>query len=287
MKGTIGRKATALVLSALIVMTSVVTAFAASGPESATAPGDGWVAIQSGESHWYTFRDEGDNGQITVEMDVEGDAGFSVYTPGQVAVWQDGGDLNSIGIGTANDNVSADLLWSGNFNQSGDYYVVVSQRNSGNSNYQLRISGADVWFPAPAAEMTATTPAMDAAMDATTPAASTSAQATDGMNTLLPGAEAVVSFDYDGKAGQILASLDSDPDSAITFSIWTPDQWERRSQGQDIQPIGRGSANDFVDGDLSWSGNFVDSGTYYLLLTNGSSQTASYSLSISGDGVSQ
>lgn len=287
MNGKIGQKAVALVLSALIVMTSAVAAFAASGPESATAPGDGWTTIQSGESHWYTFRDEGDNGQIVVEMDVEGSAGFAVYTPAQVAAWQNGGDLDSIGIGNSNANVSADLLWTGNFNQSGDYYVVVSQRNSGSSDYHLRISGADVWFPVPAAEMTTDTLAM--APEMSPEMAMDSASATDGTdpNSLLPGAEAVVSFDYDGKAGQILASLDSDPDSAVTLSVWTPNQWQLRSQGQDVEPIGRGSANDFVAGDLSWSGNFVESGTYYLILTNGSSQNAHYTITISGDGVSQ
>jgi len=287
MNGKTGRKAIAVVLSALIVMTSVVSAFAATGPESATAPGDGWVSIEAGQSHWYTFRDEGDNNQINVEMDVVGSAGFAVYTPAEVAVWQNGGELDSIGIGTSNDNISADLFWAGNFNQSGDYYVVVSQGSSGSSDYQLRISGADVWFPVPAAEMTASTPAM--ALEMSPEMAMDSASATDSTdpNSLLPGAEAVVSFDYDGKAGQILASLDSDPDSAITFSVWTPSQWQLRSQGQDVDPIGRGSANDYVAGDLSWSGNFVESGTYYLILTNGSSQNASYTLAISGDGVSQ
>ena len=283
MNGKIGQKAIALMLSALIVMTSAVAAFAASGPESATAPAEGWMAIQSGESHWYTFRDEGDNGQIVVEMDVEGSANFAVYTPAEVTDWQNGGELDSIGIGTSNDNVSADLLWSGNFNQSGDYYVVVSQGASGSSDYQLRISGADVWFPVPAAEMSASTPVMESESAAD----STSAPASTDPNALLPGAEIVVSFDYDGKAGQILASLESDPDSAITFSVWTPNQWQLRSQGQDVEPIGRGSADDFVAGDLSWSGNFVESGRYYLILTNGSSQSANYTLSISGDGVSQ
>lgn len=283
MNGKIRRKAVALVLSALIVMTSAVAAFAATGPESATAPGDGWVTIQAGESHWYTFRDEGDNGQINVEMDVDGSAGFAVYTPAQVTAWQNGGDLDSVGIGTSNGNVSADLLWAGNFNQSGDYYVVVSQRNSGSSSYQLRISGADVWFPVPAAEMIASTPAMASESVADSP----STPASTEPNALLPGAEAVVSFDYDGKADQILVSLDSDPDSAISFSVWTPNEWQRRSKGQDVSPIGRGTANDLVVGDLSWSGNFVESGTYYLILTNGSSQNANYTLTISGDGVSQ
>lgn len=283
MNGKTGRKAVAVVLSALIVMTSVMSAFAATGPESATAPSDGWVSIQADESHWYTFRDEGDDGQILVEMDVEGSAGFAVYTPAEVAVWQNGGELDSIGIGTSNDSVSADLFWAGNFNQSGDYYVVVSQGSSGSSDYQLRISGADVWFPVPAAEMTASTSAMESE---TVVDNADTATSTDP-NSLLPGAEAVVSFDYDGKAGQILVSLDSDPDSAITFSVWTPSEWQLRSQGQDVDPIGRGSANEYVTGDLSWSGNFVESGTYYLILTNGSSQSAGYTLSISGDGVSQ
>ncbi|MBX3054659.1 MAG: hypothetical protein KF753_24525 [Caldilineaceae bacterium] len=284
MNGKIRQKAVALILSALIVMTSAVVAFAASGPESATAPGDGWVKIQAGESHWYTFRDEGDNGQIFVEMDVEGSAGFAVYTPAQVAAWQNGQDLDSIGIGNSNNNVSADLLWTGNFNQSGDYYVVVSQGASGTSDYQLRIHGADVWFPMPAAEMTtAVTPARDSAMSTD----SSSTPASTDPNALLPGAEAVVSFDYDGKAGQILVSLDSDPDDAVTFSVWTPNEWQMRSLGQDAEPIGRGSANRFVAGDLSWSGNFVESGTYYLIVKNGSAQNANYTVTISGDGVSQ
>jgi len=270
MNAKIGRKAVALVLSALIVMTSAVSVFAATGPESATAPGDGGVAIQAGESHWYTFRDEGDNGQINVAMDVEGSAGFAVYTPAQVAGWQNNGaELTSIGIGTSNPFVSADLFWTGSFNQSGNYYVVVSQGASGNSDYKLTISGADVSFPKPAVAAVSNVPAVTAA---TSSESSSTPATTDGWTVLQPKAEDVVSFTYDGKGGQILASLDSDPDSAVTFSMWTPAQWQLRSQGRDIQPIGRGTANDLVAGDLSWSGNFTFDGTYYLIVKNTSSQ---------------
>ncbi|MBP7961967.1 MAG: hypothetical protein KBG20_06555 [Caldilineaceae bacterium] len=284
MNGNFGRKAVALVLGLLMVMTSAVSVFAASGPESATAPGDGWVQIQAGESQWYTFHDEGNNNQILVKMNVSGQAGFAVYTPAEVAAWQSGAALTPVGNGSADAYSDADLTWAGNFNQSDDYYVVVSQGDSGTSNYNLSISGATVWFPIPAeAAMTATetatemTPATDSV---TTPAA-------DGPATLQPGEEAVVSFVYDGNSGQILASLDSNPDSAVIFSVWTPTQWQLRSEGQDIAPIGQGSYNAYVAGDLSWSGNFNGAGIYNIIVKNNSSQTATYTLTVTGDGVSQ
>ena len=145
MKSEIGKMGSAVVLGVVLVIISLFPVSADShmgtDPDSAIAPTSGWIAIEPGVSHWYTFRDEGDNGQIVVEMDVAGDATFAVWTPGNVDEWRRGEKVTPVGIGTANANVSENLFWMGNFNESGNYYIVVSQGKQGNSNYQLRIRG--------------------------------------------------------------------------------------------------------------------------------------------------
>lgn len=80
-------------------------------------------------------------------------------------------------------------------------------------------------------------------------------------------------------------SLDSGPDSAVSFNVWTPEQWRQRDQGQVVEPVGRGTKNPFVSGDLSWTGNFTGLGTYYVEMRNRSGQDAEYTLRVTGGGV--
>ena len=116
-----------------------------SGPAHAFVPTTNRVTLEAGGQHWYVFHDEGDAGTISIELNVEPDDGatFQVITTEQIRRWVQGEKLVGIGAGTKNDNVSADLFWTGSFVQSGDYYVMVEGQESA-SNYQLEISGDDV-----------------------------------------------------------------------------------------------------------------------------------------------
>ncbi len=84
--------------------------------------------------------------------------------------------------------------------------------------------------------------------------------------------------------------------SGVGFQVWTPD---KVGDMADNTPIGQGTAQnvDCDTGDLSgsgacqspdliWSGAFGTGGTYYVLVTNNNSTSASFTLKIQGDGVS-
>ncbi|MCB0086582.1 MAG: hypothetical protein KDE54_01610, partial [Caldilineaceae bacterium] len=74
--------------------------------------------------------------------------------------------------GTKNADLGDDLYWTGSFVSSGTYYVVVTSRNLGDSEYALSINGDDVSFPtAQVASPQAAPDANSAEMAQTQPAA--------------------------------------------------------------------------------------------------------------------
>jgi hypothetical protein len=284
---TVSRKLTLTVLSALLLMVLAVTpSFAAgNGPNSATSPALGTVTITSGQAHWYAFRDEGDGSSIQIEMDVDGNAVFEVWTADQVRRWANGEEVDPVGSGSSNDYVTADLVWSGNFVQSGTYYVVVKQGN-GSSTYQLRISGADVSFPAPAAEsdttmdtMTATTKVepVVTSEESTTPAAQTT-QIDGQWRSIHSQNSATYTFAYVGDNEQVTLKMEVSPSDSVSFAVWTPAQWAEHSRGEDIDPVGRGSAE--KEDVLTWSGSFNQAGEYVVTVEATGATTGFYALTI-------
>ncbi|MCB0109331.1 MAG: hypothetical protein KDE53_25585, partial [Caldilineaceae bacterium] len=126
------------------------------------------------EKQWYAFRDEGDQTSIAVRMQVTpGDrAFFEVLTPEEVNKWANGETFDPVGAGTKNADLGDDLYWTGSFVSSGTYYVVVTSRNLGDSEYTLSINGDDVSFPtAQVASPQAAPDANSAEMAQTQPAA--------------------------------------------------------------------------------------------------------------------
>ena len=78
--------------------------------------------------------------------------------------------------------------------------------------------------------------------------------------------------------------LDSSPSNAVGFSIWTDRQVE---QGED-DPLGRGTADEFAPGDISWLGGSPESAIYFVVVTitdNNHVGPASYMLQVEGSGV--
>jgi hypothetical protein len=81
--------------------------------------------------------------------------------------------------------------------------------------------------------------------------------------------------------------MDVEPDGGATFRVITPDQMAAWMAGEDLESCGCGTENDYDPYDLTWSGNFGEPGTYYLLVDYSGNGTdpVFYSLDISGQDV--
>jgi TolB protein len=95
-------------------------------------------------------------------------------------------------------------------------------------------------------------------------------------------------FRYEGDRSQIEIRMESEPSGGAAFVVWTPDQIRRWGLGEEVHPIGRGSADPRASGSLLWSGSFNAAGIYYVVVEGARSQpgTSHYLLQVSGDAVS-
>lgn len=121
---------------------------AGTGVDDAMAIKGEWQELPQGESQWYSFRYDGGEGQIKVNLDADStkDIRFTLRTPADVEHWQKTGETKACGCGSKNDAESGDLFWTGNFTSPGLYYVVVEEMGdaAGATNYALEISGTGV-----------------------------------------------------------------------------------------------------------------------------------------------
>jgi hypothetical protein len=103
-----------------------------------------------------------------------------------------------------------------------------------------------------------------------------------------PGVSRWYAFEYAGDGSQIDILLEPQPEGSIAFEVWTPEGIRRRGLGLEADPIGRGSPDPFVPGDLLWSGSFNVAGTYYVVVGHSGNQpgVSFYHLQVEGDGVS-
>jgi hypothetical protein len=282
---------------------------AGSGPGTAMSPSDGWVQLANGEKQWYAFRDEGDQSSISVRMNVTpGDrAFFEVLTPEQVNKWANGETFDPVGAGTKNADLGDDLYWTGSFVSSGTYYVVVTSRNFGDSQYTLSINGDDVSFPmaqvaAPQAAPVATTPEVAQAQPVAEPAMSIEEQMAMMTGSSADAALAPVGDTmqiasgqkqwyafYDGGDGHsIQIRADVQPDSGLSFQVLTPAELRLWQQGMSYDPVGRGTENADLNADLFWTGSFVKGGTYYIVVEPSGLNAGpiTYNLTVTGEDVS-
>ncbi len=135
---------------------------AAAGTTSNTDPGHAVFidnaphTIPANGSLWYSFNYAGDRSQINVTLvnGANSGVGFKVFTPAQIGDWW---ETAPIGQGTAqvlNCNTgmpsesggcqSNDLIWIGQFNANGTYYVEVVNNNSTPVTAQIKIQGDSV-----------------------------------------------------------------------------------------------------------------------------------------------
>lgn len=116
-----------------------------------------------------------------------------------------------------------------------------------------------------------------------TSASAAESQALAASQSLSAGGSQWISFDYSGGSKKIELWIDSANDG-VTFAIWTPERLG--AEGDDYEPIGRGSADDYTPGDSYWTGEFVEAGTYYVEVQNPTGAADTFSLYVQSDGVS-
>lgn len=281
-------------------------------------PIDAWMALADGEQQWYAFRDEGDDTPIAIRMTVvpAGGARFIVLTAAQANDWVRGETTTAVGQGTPSSVVNDDLYWSGSFVQSGTYYVLVKSNNQGLSNYKLVINGKRVadpllsfaWSnpPTPTGEAicppptgsTNTAPQSTATPTVAIPPVVTTTVLTSSPENPLPpigkrlaialGERHWYAFRDEGDDATIQIRADATPDHCLTFQVWTAEQLRLWRLNESFDPVGEGTANASLKADLFWSGSFVKSGTYYVVVTHdrASPNGCTYALAVTGDNVS-
>jgi hypothetical protein len=322
----------------------------ANGPDTAFSTPSGWVSTVQGANTWYAFQYAGDKSQILIDMQVypSNAASFTVWTPQNAQGWRQGQTVTPVGAGSPSTLISSsplecqpvggssllqcpprptnnlnNLIWSGDFNSPGIYYVVVAQSGPP-GGYNVTVAGTGVATAGTPAQAPATaTPAPQAtstpapALGAATPATSTvpSGNGPDtalsvpgGWVTAVQGANTWYAFGYAGDKSQILIDMQVSPAGAATFTVWTPQNAQGWRQGQIVTPVGAGSPNPLngsnplqcqpVGGssllqcpsqspnqnDLVWSSNFNSPGTYYVVVAQ-SGPPGGYDLTVTGTGV--
>jgi hypothetical protein len=250
---------------------------------------------------------------IQILLDSEPDEGvvFSVWTPENIRLWALGQEVEPIGRGGEDEHAPGDLCWCGTFQEAGTYYVVVEHSGQGPDTpyYNLEIRGRDVSFSAPTGMPAAA--AQPAADDAEIAAVEETA-GTGPDNALAPGDEWVsisegdvlwYAFQYQGHhifeededdeevaiwvASPVEIWLDAEPDQDVVFSIWNEDQVRAWSQGEEIEPVGRGTENENESGDLFWAGSLGNPGRYYVVVEHQGTTPGVFTLSVIGQDVSQ
>ena len=97
---------------------------------------------------------------------------------------------------------------------------------------------------------------------------------------LAAGERRWVSFEYLGDGSQIEIRMYMDAVDNAAFSVWTPEQLRQLAAGEEVEPVGRGTANDYEAGEQFWAGSLCTPGTYSVVVQNGSASDASFKLGI-------
>jgi TolB protein len=95
-------------------------------------------------------------------------------------------------------------------------------------------------------------------------------------------------FQYLGDRSQVRVQMQVQPAGSAGFAVWTPRDAQQWRLGLQVEPVGRGSVDPSVQGNLVWSGSFDIAGTYYVVVEHSGNQPGRsyYLLQISGSSVS-
>lgn len=293
-------------LLALVLALGAMTASAA-GEQNATPAGAPYIdnqahAIDAKASLWYRFDyvlgTKGEREPITLKL-VQGNksgVGFEIYEPQDMPIFWEEEYHPVIGRGTASSQAcdagrcpSDDLTWVGAFSASGTYYVRIVNKNSSATTALLTIEGNGVRLaprPAPASAPPLAAVNMDDPSKATL---------IDGKVQNIPANAAVwYRFDYqvkdNGERPTKTIALLYGNKSGMHFEVYSP---EILNQWWDQDPIGKGTAykvncdtgvvvgqSDCESEDLTWTGSFGVSGTYYVRVVNDQPNAANAQLTL-------
>lgn len=291
-------------------------------PTRPFVPIDAWIVLGDGNQHWYAFRDEGDGAEIRIRMSTqpENRASLRVFTATQMMQWLRGEAVNAVGAGTPLPVLNNDLYWTGSFVQSGIYYVLIESNDRGDSSYMLSIRGADVSFPLvsfsqplppkvnvcsednelpvdPVITPLITPTATPIIIPTRPPVGTTEVTRSSPQMPLPPvGREVQITnsethwyaFRDEGDDGIIEINADTTPDRCLTFEVWTSAELQRWQRNEPVRPVGQGTPNTLLQFDLFWTGSFVKSGIYYVVVERDpmASGTCTYRLRVTGEDVS-
>lgn len=318
-----------LLMMALAAVFSLTTlTAAAAGTQNASPDTAAYIDNQSHSiaadgSLWYRFDYAGDRSPITVTLVNGNNSGlaFNVLTPDQAKDWW---EATPIGRGTPqqlNCNTlqpapngqcqGDDLMWMGDFNAGGPYYVQVLNHNPNNAGFDLMIEGTGVSL----GKQMQSAAASAAAMTNTTPSTTTSGQpfaAVSNPSNYDPAHALAISstpqtipattsrwymFNYAGDKSAATVRLLNGNRNGLQFNVFTPEQiadwWE-------ATPIGKGTPQGVncntgepsvgvqcSSDDLLWVGQFNSGGPIYVQVYNPTSSPVDAPLMVEGSGVMQ
>lgn len=297
--------AVGLVLTALLSLGAMTAA--AQGPIAFLDNTSHTLAANASQLYRFDYAVDNQNNvrpmtTITLANGTNSGLGFQVWTPETI---NDMADNKPIGIGTpqtvdcdtgeitaAGGCQSPDLTWSGAFGTSGTYFVLVTNNTNNQLSYTFKVQGSGVSLgqqQASAPSAPAAAPALAASTDDPARAA-----AINGQSASIPADGATwYRFDYalnsDGTRPLVAIKMPNATNSGVSFQVWSPDTlsggwWNNK-------PIGIGTpqtvdcdtgeitaAGDCQSPDMTWSGTFGASGTYFVRVVNSNNATSNYTL---------
>jgi uncharacterized protein YraI len=108
----------------------------------------------------------------------------------------------------------------------------------------------------------------------------------DGPQTLAQGQRTWYAYKYAGDNSQVTVDMKVDPAGSANFAIWSPEDVRQWARDNKEQPTGRGAPNDLFGGDLVWIGTSKEPDTYYVSVDQKGLAPATFTLKVTGSGVS-
>jgi TolB protein len=140
------KKFSLLILLAAFSLSTAMVAFAqgGSGPDNALVPYGQNVTLAPNSAQWFKFEVGGKKADATAFLDAASADGLrlAIYTPAQIAAWQNGDALKALGMGSRQREHT--LGWFGEFNQAGTYYVVVYNDTGAPVDVRVTVQGDSV-----------------------------------------------------------------------------------------------------------------------------------------------
>jgi len=260
---------------ALVLMLSVgavTVSGAGTSPIGAPYADSGVHTVVADSTTWYRFEYAGNHSQITITLVGANDKGlaFQVYPPSFLDEWWKN---DGVGAGSPKDN---DLLWTGNANEAGTWYIKVVNTNLAPTSIQLLVSGSNVSFSTTLPAITVLSP--------TTPSLSNvdpnNAFLADATPRVIPAKTTLwYRFYYAGDHSQVLITMPNGADNHLRFHVHTPTQM---TSWWNATPVGQSNPS---NGDMVWNGNSNEGGWWYIEVMNDNPTAMGFVLQVTGDKV--